>query len=98
MAKQCTHLDHIHRVTPSANGCEDCLKTGDTWVHLRLCLECGHVGCCDSSKNKHATKHLHRTKHPLVRSIEPGEAWVWCYVDAIVPGELKGHTFIAAQT
>ena len=61
---------------------------GDTWVHLRLCLSCGHVGCCDSSKNKHATKHFHGTKHPLVRSIEPGETWVWCYVDEVMPGEL----------
>ncbi len=65
------------------------LKLGDTWVHLRLCLICGHVGCCDSSKNKHATKHFHKTKHPLIRSIEPGESWIWCYVDEIEAGEVE---------
>jgi uncharacterized UBP type Zn finger protein len=84
MAKRCTHLDQIHDVTPSANGCEDCLKTGDTWVHLRLCLTCGHVGCCDSSKNKHATKHFHATNHPVMRSFERGEDWGWCYVDEVM--------------
>ena len=72
----------------STDVCPECVKLGDTWVHLRLCLECGHVGCCDSSKNKHATKHFHRVKHPLIRSIEPGEAWMWCYVDNISPSEL----------
>jgi len=72
----CMHLDHIRRVTPrTPEGCEECLKMGDVWVHLRLCLECGHVGCCDSSKNKHARKHFHRTDHPIVRSFEPGENW-----------------------
>jgi uncharacterized UBP type Zn finger protein len=77
----CTHLDEIRDVTPSANGCEECLKMGDTWVHLRMCLECGHVGCCDSSKNKHATKHFHATSHPIMQSFQPGEDWRWCYVD-----------------
>ena len=66
---------------PSATGCEECLATGDVWVHLRLCLACGHVGCCDSSRNKHATRHFHATQHPVVRSFEPGEEWAWCYVD-----------------
>lgn len=80
----CTHLDQVHKVEPSAKGCEDCLKTGATWVHLRLCLTCGHVGCCDSSKNKHATKHFHRSKHPIVASLEPGESWRWCYADEMV--------------
>jgi len=75
----CKHLDQIRDVTPSADGCEDCLKIGATWVHLRLCMECGHVGCCDSSPNKHATKHFHRTKHPIIRSFEPGEDWLWDY-------------------
>jgi uncharacterized UBP type Zn finger protein len=84
MAKQCTHLDRIQDVTPSANGCEDCLKIGDTWVHLRLCLECGHVGCCDSSKNKHATKHFHATNHPIIQSFQPGEDWGWCYIDQLM--------------
>lgn len=79
----CTHLKEIHSVQPSARGCEDCLRTGDHWVHLRMCLTCGHVGCCDSSKNKHATKHFHGTHHPIVRSIEPGEDWMWCYVDEV---------------
>jgi uncharacterized UBP type Zn finger protein len=79
----CPHINEIKNVKPSANGCEECLKMGDTWVHLRMCLICGHVGCCDSSKNKHATKHFHRTKHPIVQSIEPGENWRWCYVDEI---------------
>ena len=85
----CTHLDQIRPVTPNTPaGCEECLKTGSWWVHLRLCLSCGHVGCCDSSKNKHATKHFHSSNHPLVQSIEPGEDWIWCYVDqvAMEPG------------
>jgi hypothetical protein len=84
MAKQCTHLNQIREVTPSANGCEECLKTGDSWVHLRLCLTCGHVGCCDSSKNKHATKHFHATNHPIIQSFQPGEDWVWCYIDQVM--------------
>jgi uncharacterized UBP type Zn finger protein len=84
MAAVCSHLDEIKDVTPSANGCEECLKMGDRWVHLRECLICGHVGCCDSSKNKHATKHFHATKHPIVQSIEPGEDWLWCYVDEVM--------------
>ena len=83
MAKQCSHLDQIREVTPSANGCEDCLKIGDTWVHLRICLECGHVGCCDDSKNKHATRHFHATNHPIIQSFQPGENWGWCYVDQL---------------
>ena len=61
-------------------GCEECMQMGDRWVHLRLCEECGHVGCCDSSKNKHATKHFHATKHPVIASFQPGEDWKWCYV------------------
>ena len=68
---------------PSAQGCEDCLKTGDTWVHLRECQICGHVGCCDSSKNTHATKHFHATQHPIIQSFQPGEDWRWCYVDEV---------------
>ena len=83
MAQTCPHLVEIRKVVPSADGCEDCLRIGDKWVHLRLCLTCGHVGCCDSSKNKHATKHFKKTQHPLIRSNEPGESWVWCYVDEV---------------
>jgi len=94
MPSACSHLDSIKFTSPSQHVCEDCVKTGDSWVHLRLCLECGHVGCCDNSKNKHATKHFHGTQHPLIRSIEPGEAWVWCYVDEFVPGEVRAHRFV----
>ena len=68
---------------PLRRGCEECLRSGDTWVHLRLCLMCGHVGCCDSSKNKHATKHFWSMQHPIASSLEPGEDWRWCYVDEI---------------
>ena len=84
MSGPCTHLDQIKDVTPSAEGCEDCLKIGDSWVHLRECLICGHVGCCDSSKNRHATKHFHATGHPIIRSFQPGEDWLWCYVDEVM--------------
>lgn len=84
MARTCTHLDQIQDVASNTpDGCEECLATGDTWVHLRLCLTCGHVGCCDSSKNRHATKHFHATSHPIVRSFEPGEDWMWCFEDAL---------------
>ncbi len=76
---RCEHLRQVQLVNPSSEGCEECLKLGDEWVHLRMCLECGHVGCCDSSKNKHATRHFHGTGHPIVRSFEPGETWAWCY-------------------
>lgn len=77
----CEHVKEIRAVTPSAQGCEDCLKIGDWWVNLRLCLICGHVGCCDNSPNRHATKHFHATGHPIIRSFEPGEDWRWCYID-----------------
>ncbi len=80
---RCPHLDEIRNVTPSSDGCQECLETGDTWVHLRLCRTCGHVGCCDSSKNKHATKHFQGTQHPIIESFEPGESWGYCYVDGI---------------
>lgn len=81
MTTECTHLDQIHKVKPSAHGCEECLKMGDEWVHLRLCMTCGHSGCCDASKNKHATKHFHATSHPIIKSLEPGEDWGYCYED-----------------
>ena len=96
MAAECSHLGTIKVKTTTTHVCEECVKLGDRWVHLRLCLECGHVGCCDSSKNKHATKHFHTTKHPLIRSIEPGEFWVWCYVDELAPGEIRHGEFQAA--
>lgn len=83
MAKECTHLDQIKDVVPGTKGCEECLQMGDRWVHLRLCLTCGHVGCCDASKNRHATKHYMKTTHPIIRSFEPGESWMWCYPDQL---------------
>lgn len=82
-AAPCPHVALIQPVTPSAAGCEACLQMGDTWVQLRLCLICGHVGCCDASKNKHATGHFHATGHPVIQSHQPGETWRWCYVDQI---------------
>ncbi len=88
MANECAHLDEIQVTDTETRVCEECMKTGDSWVHLRLCMICGHVGCCDSSKNKHATRHYHATDHPLIRSIEPGERWIWCYKDEIIPGEI----------
>lgn len=89
MAAECTHLDQIRVTLPTKHVCEDCVKIGGTWVHLRMCLTCGHIACCDDSPNRHATKHFHATKHPLVRSVEPGETWTWCYVDDLSPGELN---------
>ena len=79
--RKCPHVAGIHEVTPSALGCEECLKIGSPWVHLRLCRTCGHVGCCDSSPNKHATKHFHATGHPIIEGYDPPEGWGWCYVD-----------------
>ena len=75
------HVSMIRPVTPHANGCEECLMIDSAWVHLRLCLTCGHVGCCDSSPNRHARKHFHATDHPIIQSFEPGQGWRWCYVD-----------------
>ena len=81
MAIQCEHVKQISSVKPGANGCEECLKTGGKWVELRLCLTCGHVGCCDSSEGKHATRHFHSTGHPVMRSHQSAKEWMWCYVD-----------------
>lgn len=79
---QCSHLEQVQPVTPNTpDGCEECLRTGSGWVHLRLCLSCGHVGCCDSSPGKHATRHFRSSHHPLIRSYEPGEDWAFCYLD-----------------
>ncbi|MBV9048887.1 MAG: UBP-type zinc finger domain-containing protein [Solirubrobacterales bacterium] len=82
---QCTHLDQIQvtRLPEAVDGCEECLAVGDPWLHLRICLECGHVGCCDDSPNRHATAHAHEHSHPIIRSLEPGEDWSWCYVDQL---------------
>jgi hypothetical protein len=81
----CEHLNLIRPVVPSARGCEDCLKAGrHDWVHLRLCMSCGHVGCCDQSPGKHATKHFQADGDPIIRSYEPGEDWFWCYLDEVM--------------
>jgi uncharacterized UBP type Zn finger protein len=79
----CSHLDMLRDVTPSAEGCEDCLKIGGTWLHLRICRTCGHVGCCDQSPNRHARKHAEASGHPIMQSIEPGEDWIWCFIDEV---------------
>ena len=96
MADECSHEAAIREVTPSALGCEECLKVGSWWVHLRLCRTCGHVGCCDDSPNRHATAHNHASSHPVIRSLEPGEDWSWCYADevAFVLEGLEGTTRI----
>ena len=94
MAARCDHLDQIQEgVQPrTPSGCEECLKTGDAWVSLRECLVCGHVGCCDSSKNKHATKHFHSTQHAIMKSFQPGEDWGWCYMDQLMlMPDASGH-------
>ena len=85
MGKSCKHLGQIKDVSPSGPGCVECVAAGKhDWVHLRWCQECGHVGCCDNSPNRHATAHFHETSHPLIRSVEPGEDWTWCYVDELM--------------
>ena len=86
-AVQCTHLDQIHDVTPLSTGCQQCLDLGDTWVHLRMCMTDGQVGCCDNSPRKHATAHWHASNHPVMRSAEPGETWAWCYPDNLYIGQ-----------
>lgn len=85
MNDPCEHVALAHEVAPSANGCDECLASGGSWVHLRICMVCGHVGCCDSSPGQHATGHWHgNPDHPLVRSFEPGENWWWCYAHSLV--------------
>jgi uncharacterized UBP type Zn finger protein len=81
----CVHTASVRLTELPENipGCEDCLAIGGTWVHLRMCQSCGHIGCCDDSPNRHATAHFHQTSHPIIRSAEPGEHWSWCYVDEI---------------
>lgn len=79
---ECTHQNEIVDVTPdAADACPECVALGDTWVHLRICLTCGHVGCCDNSKNRHARRHFHATQHPIIQSYEPGEGWRYCWID-----------------
>jgi uncharacterized UBP type Zn finger protein len=82
----CTHTDRIEIVDLPEHiaGCEDCLAVGDRWVHLRMCMTCGYVGCCDSSPNKHASRHARIIGHPIARSLEPGENWLWCFIDEVL--------------
>jgi len=87
----CKHLAQAHEAHPrTEDGCEECLRIGSPWVHLRLCLTCGHVGCCDDSPMRHATKHFQATSHPVIKSYEPGETWGWCYVDERVFDPMPG--------
>jgi uncharacterized UBP type Zn finger protein len=94
----CSHRDHIkiHELPRRVDGCEECLAAGQAWLHLRICLECGHVGCCDESPHRHGTAHANATGHPIIRSLEPGEAWAWCYIDriAMLAPEVTGSTVI----
>ena len=109
MPKPCRHLEEaearVAPVKPSDPGCADCLKSGGVWVHLRLCLGCGHVGCCDQSPNQHATKHFRKTRHPVIRSYEPGEEWGYCFPDDLFaeeyparPGEIAPRHFSPPNT
>ena len=86
----CAHLDTpratVQPDPPGGRQCVDCLAEGTTWVHLRECLDCGHVGCCDSSPRRHASAHFTATAHPVITSTEPGEHWRWCFVDELVAG------------
>jgi Zn-finger in ubiquitin-hydrolases and other protein len=98
MPTACTHLEHIHitELPDAVDGCVDCLAAGTGWLHLRICLECGHVGCCDSSPMRHASAHARADGHPIMRSLEPGEDWSWCFVDevAMLIPEVHGETRI----
>ena len=80
MAEQCEHFSAVQTVAPGANGCEDCLAIGSKWTALRLCLTCGHVGCCEDSEHAHALQHFNKTGHPMIASFEPGDTWAWCYI------------------
>ena len=95
---RCTHLGHVHvtDLPEAVDGCEECLAVGGEWLHLRICLECGHVGCCDDSPGPHASAHARSSGHPIIRSLEPGEDWCWCFEDelAMLIREVHGHTRI----
>ena len=80
----CSHLAQLQVVKPNSEGCEQCIELGDTWVNLRLCMTCGQIGCCDDSKNQHASKHHHVSGHPIIMSYQPNEEWMWCYVDEVL--------------
>jgi hypothetical protein len=94
----CSHLDSVTvtELPESVEGCEDCLREGGVWLHLRICLSCGHVGCCDSSPSRHASRHAGAEAHPLIHSLEPGEEWSYCFIDevAMIIPEVRGHTEI----
>lgn len=98
MSGACTHLDQVEilELPESVEGCEDCLRTGGKWLHLRLCLTCGHVGCCDDSPNRHASAHHRETTHAIIRSLEPDEEWCWCFLDevAFLLPDVRGRTRI----
>ena len=98
MSEVCTHLDQVElgELPASVDGCEDRLREGTKWLHLRICLTCGHVGCCDDSPERHATAHYHSSSHAIIRSVEPGEEWSWCYVDEVgfILREVHGTTRI----
>ena len=97
MADTCTHTDQIQDVAPSGNGCVECLEIGAPWLHLRRCTGCGHIGCCDSSPNRHTTAHFRETAHPVIQSFEPGEDWYWCFIDEIA-FEQQGDTASPSHT
>lgn len=82
----CSHLSQVELLEPPGEieGCEECLRTGSRWVHLRMCQTCGKIGCCDSSPNRHASRHAREAGHPVLRSVEPGEEWSWCVVDELM--------------
>jgi Zn-finger in ubiquitin-hydrolases and other protein len=94
----CSHLDHVlvTELPDAVAGCEDCLAAGTQWLHLRICLECGHVGCCDDSPQRHATAHANASGHPIIRSLQPGEDWSWCFVDELMmrTPQIRGETRI----
>jgi uncharacterized UBP type Zn finger protein len=94
----CDHMTDVSPVTPSGSGCGPCLELGDRWVHLRMCVTCGAVRCCDSSPNRHATAHNHETQHPVIRSFEPGETWWWCYPDELFVPSIADEPAVRPST
>lgn len=93
MSTVCRHLDQVREVAPSSDGCEDCLRIGGHWVHLRMCMTCGRVGCCDKSPNRHARSHVASSQHPIIESYEPGEDWWYCYLDDVAFTVPDGPSF-----
>ena len=93
MSGACRHLDEVREVAPSSDGCEDCLRIGGRWVHLRMCMSCGHVGCCDNSPNRHARAHFAASQHPIIESYEPGEDWWYCYLEDLAFTVPEGPSF-----